>query len=252
MFPYPSPDRGIRPEPCNRGRRRPAGKTPRPLAGARGARGGGAGAPGAPAPRTQHTFRIATQEETRGNLRGPFIRDYFKSINGFEGWHDGDSWLANYVGHPMQGAVYGYTYLQNHTREKFLPVDFHSRDYWKSRFKAMAWMTVASTHYELGPLGEAAFGNTGLRPGTKGAVDLVITPTLGLSLLIVEDFLDDRVVVPLERRIHNKFLRLFLRSALNPDRAMANLLRFKVPWHRDTRAGVGFQSDAFPRARKGP
>ena len=201
---------------------------------------------------TQHTFRIATQEETRGNLRGPFIRDYFKSINGFEGWHDGDSWLANYVGHPMQGAVYGYTYLQNHTREKFLPVDFHSRDYWKSRFKAMAWMTVASTHYELGPLGEAAFGNTGLRPGTKGAVDLVITPTLGLSLLIVEDFLDDRVVVPLERRIHNKFLRLFLRSALNPDRAMANLLRFKVPWHRDTRAGVGFQSDAFPRARKGP
>jgi hypothetical protein len=195
----------------------------------------------------QHSFRFATQEETRGNLRGPFFRDYFRSINGFQGWDDGDSWLANFVGHPMQGAVYGYTYLQNHTREKYLPVDFKSGDYWRSRMKAMAWMAVASTHYEIGPLGEAAFGNTGKREGTKGAVDLVITPTMGAGLMIIEDFLDDRIVIPLERRLQNRYLRLFIRSALNPDRAMANLLRFKVPWHRDTRAGVGFQSDAFPR-----
>lgn len=195
----------------------------------------------------QHGFRFATQEETRGNLRGPFLKDYFKSVSGLQGWDDGDSWLANYVGHPMQGAVYGHTYLQNHTREKFLPVDFRSADYWKSRSKAMAWMAVASTHYEIGPFGEAAFGNVGKREGTKGAVDLVITPTMGFALLVVEDFLDDRVVLPIERRVHNKFLRLFIRSALNPDRAMANLLRFKVPWHRDTRAGVGFHSNAFPR-----
>lgn len=195
----------------------------------------------------QHGFRFATQEETRGNLRGPFIRDYIDSVKGFSGWDDGDSWLANYVGHPMQGAVYGFTYLQNHTREKFVAVDFSSSDYWKSRFKSMAWMTVASTHYEIGPLGEAAFGNVGKRAGTKGAVDMVVTPTMGLALLVVEDFLDDRVVIPLERLVPNKYFRLFIRSALNPDRAMANLLRLKVPWHRDTRAGVGFRSDAFPR-----
>jgi hypothetical protein len=195
----------------------------------------------------QHGYRFATQEKTRSNIRGPFFRDYIDSIKGFSGWDDGDEWVANYLGHPMQGSVYGFTYLNNHTREKFIPTDFKSKDYWKSRFKSMAWMTAASTHYELGPLGEAAFGNVGLEPGTKGAVDLVITPTLGLATLVVEDFADAKLIMPIERRIHNRYFRLVVRSLFNPSRSMANLLSFKVPWHRNTRAGVGFQSDAFPR-----
>lgn len=195
----------------------------------------------------QHGYRFGTQEKTRRNIRGPFVRDYLDSIKGFSGWHDGDEWVANYLGHPLQGAVYGFTYLNNHTREKYIPTDFKSKDYWQSRFKSMAWMTVASTHYELGPLGEAAFGNVGLEPGTKGAVDLVITPALGLATLVVEDFADARLIIPLERRIHNRYIRMVIRSLFNPSRSMANLLSFKVPWHRTTRAGVGFQTDAFPR-----
>lgn len=198
----------------------------------------------------QHGYRFATQEKTRNNIRGPFFRDYADSLQGFSGWHDGDEWVANYLGHPLQGAVYGFTYLHNHTREKFIPVDLKAKDYWQSRFKSMAWMAVASTHYELGPLGEAAFGNVGLEPGTKGAVDLVITPTLGLATLVVEDLADAKLIMPLERRIRNRYFRLVVRSLFNPSRSMANLLSFKVPWHRDTRAGVGFRSDAFPAGRR--
>lgn len=195
---------------------------------------------------SQHAFRFGTQEKTRAQFGGPFLKDYVNSLKGFSGWDDGDEWLANYLGHPLQGSVYGHTYLQNHSREKYIPVNFKSRDYWQSRFKSMAWMAVASTHYELGPFGEAAFGNVGLSPGTKGAVDLVITPTLGLATLVVEDFADAKIVMPIERHIQNRFVRLTVRSLFNPARSMANLLRFKVPWHRDTRAGVGFQTNAFP------
>ena len=199
---------------------------------------------------SQHAFRFGTQDGTRSMFRGPFVKDYFNSLKGFSGWDDGDEWLANYLGHPLQGSVYGHTYLQNHTREKFIPVDFKSKDYWQSRFKSMAWMATASTQYELGPLGEAAFGNVGLKPGTKGAVDLVITPTVGLATLLAEDFADARLILPIERRIQNRFVRLTVRSLFNPARSMANLLRMKVPWHRDTRAGVGFRSNAFPRQER--
>jgi hypothetical protein len=129
------------------------------------------------------------------------------------------------------------TYLNNHTREKYIPVDFKSKDYWQSRFKSMGWMAAASTHYELGPLGEAAFGNVGLEPGTKGAVDLVITPTLGLATLVVEDFADAKLIMPIERTFTTATSAWTVRSLLNPSRSMANLLSFKVPWHR-TRARV--------------
>ncbi|MBM3794555.1 MAG: hypothetical protein FJW31_10900 [Acidobacteria bacterium] len=55
----------------------------------------------------QHSFRIATEPASRGNLRGPFVRDYLKSARGLNGWADGDPPIVNYVGHPMMGAVSG-------------------------------------------------------------------------------------------------------------------------------------------------
>lgn len=195
----------------------------------------------------QQGFRAGFQQGTRDELKGAYFRDYFKSINGFRGWDDGDAFIANYVAHPLQGATYGYTYLHNHAREKYIPVDFSSGDYWRSRMKALAWSAVASTHYELSPLGDPGIGNVGMAPGTKGAVDLVVTPTAGLAVLLAEDYLDSTVVTPFERRFHNRWARMMVRSFLNPSRSMANLLRFKVPWHRDTRAGIGFSNDAFPR-----
>lgn len=185
----------------------------------------------------QHAVRISTQRKTRRELRGPFLRDYVNSVRGISGWDDGDSFLTNYIGHPMQGSISGYFQVHNHPRERLL--EFSSnRAYWKSRFKAMAFNAAYSTHYELGPLGEAAIGNVGLRPGTKGAVDLVITPTLGFAWMVGEDAIDAKIIAPLERRLRHPGSRRLLRTALNPTRTFANFLRGVAPWHRDTRGDV--------------
>ncbi len=185
----------------------------------------------------QHAVRIGTQKKTRRSLRGPFFRDYVDSLRGFSGWDDGDSFLTNYVGHPMQGSISGYFQVHNHPRERLLEFSSHS-SYWKSRFKAMAFNAAYSTNYELSPIGEAAIGNVGLRPGTKGAVDLVITPTLGFAWMVGEDAIDAKIIAPLERRLRNPGSRRLLRTALNPTRTFANFLRGVAPWHRDTRGDV--------------
>src|SRR5262245_49767925 len=64
----------------------------------------------------QHGFRIATEPSSRGNLRGPFFKDYLQSASSVSGWADGDPPIVNYVGHPMMGAVTGYIYVQNDPR----------------------------------------------------------------------------------------------------------------------------------------
>lgn len=185
----------------------------------------------------QHGYRIADQPNTRAGLRGPFLRDYFDSVKGIQGWDDGDSVLANYVGHPMQGAVTGYIQVQNDPALR--AVEFgEGSAYWQSRWRAFLYSAAYSTQYEIGPLGEAAIGNVGRTPGTKGAVDLVITPTLGMAWMVTEDALDRYLVRAFERKFQNPFARLVLRASINPSRSMSNLLRFRVPWHRDSRGGV--------------
>lgn len=200
----------------------------------------------------EHSYRFADQPYTRAALRGPFLKDYWLSIKGLHGWGDTDDWLANYVGHPMQGAVSGFIQIQNDPkgrRQRF----GKSRDYWISRLKAMGWAAAYSTQYELGPLGEAAWGNVGHiyeRPGTKGYVDLVITPTLGFSLLLIEDLIDRYVIWPGEQRIDNVMAKRMLRAWLNLHRSFANLLRFKVPWRRDDRPPVSYPAARYRRLQK--
>jgi hypothetical protein len=185
----------------------------------------------------QHGVRIATQEKTRSQLRGPFFADYAASVRGLSGWDDGDSWKTNYVGHPMQGSISGYILAHNDPRGKGMEFS-RSPEYWKSRLRAMAFNAAYSTHYELSPFGEAGIGNVGMRPGTKGAVDLVITPTLGAAWMVTEDLLDAKVIAKLEKRMPYPVAKLMVRSLLNPTRSFANLLRGAYPWHRDTRGGV--------------
>jgi hypothetical protein len=185
----------------------------------------------------QHAVRIGTQRKTRRELRGPFFRDYIHSVRGISGWDDGDSFLTNYVGHPMQGSISGYFQVHSNPRDRMLGFSSNSA-YWKSRLKAMAFNAAYSTHYELGPLGEAAIGNVGLRPGTKGAVDLVITPTLGFVWMVGEDAIDAKIIAPLERRLRYPGSRRLLRTALNPTRTFANVLRGAAPWRRDSRGDV--------------
>jgi hypothetical protein len=53
--------------------------------------------------------------------------------------------------------------------------------------------------------------------------------------MIAEDLLDVHVARRLEAKISNRWARALVRVATNPMRAGANVLRFKVPWYRDTR-----------------
>ena len=55
----------------------------------------------------QHAFRLTTESGTRADLKGPFFKDYFKALKSLRGWNDGDPFLVNYIGHPMQGSVLG-------------------------------------------------------------------------------------------------------------------------------------------------
>jgi hypothetical protein len=185
-------------------------------------------------------FRMATEPGSRAELRGPFFKDYFASVKNLRGWGDGDPFIVNYIGHPLQGAVSGFIQIQNDPKGVGQEVS-NTKEYWKSRLKAMGWATLISTQFELGLLSEASLGNVGLRPTEKsnhpmGYVDLVVTPTLGTAWLVGEDALDRYLVRKIEDKTSNRVLRALTRSFLNPGRSFANLLRLKPAWYRDGRS----------------
>lgn len=185
----------------------------------------------------EHGLRLAGEPETRSQLKGPFWRDYGRSLKGVSGWGDGDPWPVNYVGHPFQGAVSGFIQIQNDAGFKSAEFGMSSR-YWRSRLRALAWSAAYSTEFELGPLSEASLGNVGMKRGSAGMVDLVVTPTGGFGVILAEDCLDHFVIKRFEKWTSRPSPRALVRGFLNPNRSLANLLRGKLPWHRDTRPGV--------------
>ena len=178
----------------------------------------------------QHGYAL-TQPKTRRDLHGSFFKDYARSVRSLSGWADGGKFFTNYVAHPMQGSLMGFVQVQNDPAGSRLRIG-RSGDYWRSRMKALAWSAAWSTQFEVGPLSQASLGNVGLH-GKQTYVDLVMTPTAGLGLLLAEDALDRYVIERLERRNGSTFVRIVSRMTLNPTRTAANLLRFKKPWHRD-------------------
>ncbi|HEX8722970.1 MAG TPA: hypothetical protein VF736_20290, partial [Pyrinomonadaceae bacterium] len=178
----------------------------------------------------QHGYAF-TQPKTRRDLRGPFFKDYFRSVRSLHGWADGGRFFTNYVAHPMEGSLLGYVQIQNDPAGSRLRFN-ESGGYWRSRLKALAWSAAWSTQFEIGPVSQASIGNVGLH-GKQTYVDIVMTPTAGLGLLVAEDALDRYVVERIERRTDSRYARILSRMALNPTRTAANLLRFKKPWHRD-------------------
>jgi hypothetical protein len=114
-----------------------------------------------------------------------------------------------------------------------------SSAYWNSRLKATLWSAIYSTQFELGPISEASIGNVGY-PGSSlsGAVDLVMTPLGGLGWQVGEDALDKYLVMRIETWTSNPVILMLARGFLNPTRSFANVMRLKVPWHRDTRPGI--------------
>jgi hypothetical protein len=187
----------------------------------------------------EHLFRLAGQASTREELNGPFFRDWGQSVSHLRGWRDGDPFVINYMGHPMQGAITAFIEIQNDPRGRRL-VFSSDREYWRSRSRAILWATIYEIQFEIGPLSESSLGNVGLKPipaspHPQSYVDFVITPTLGAVWLLSEDMLDRYLITKLELRTNSRARRIVLRSALNPSRSFSNMLRLKVPWYRDSR-----------------
>jgi hypothetical protein len=204
----------------------------------------------------EHAVRIASDSYARYLLfHKPFWHDYKASADHYHmnRWGDGDSFLVNYIGHPLQGAVSGNIFIQND------PVGRSARfgkssAYWKSRLKAMAWAGVYSAYFEIGPvLSEAAIGNEGgytyipgcgkelscvkeagktYKPPTNntGWVDFVVTPALGFGWIVLEDAIEVNIVDKLASN-HSVTHNLLLAS-LTPSRTMANFFAGKHPWYR--------------------
>ena len=177
----------------------------------------------------QHSYALLFQEKTRRALKGKFFEDYVDSIKGLRGWSDGNKFFTNYIAHPMQGAMTGFIFLQNHDRMKKQKFG-ESKQYWKDRFKAFVWSTAWSTNWELGPVSQSSIGNVGLYDH-QGYVDLVMTPTAGTGWMVLEEALDRYIIRHIEKR--NAFVSIFGRMLLNPMRSVANVLRVKKPWYRD-------------------
>ena len=187
----------------------------------------------------EHAFRLATEQGTRAELKGPFFKDYFRALKSLRGWDDGDPFLVNYIGHPIAGSISGFIQVQNDPKGAKEEVSLN-KSYWRSRLKAFGWSFAYSTQFELGLFSEASLGNIGMHPNYKtkhpmAYVDLVVTPVAGTGWLVGEDMLDRYLIRRLEDKIGNRKLRLLIRTFLNPTRSFANLLRVQRPWYRDNR-----------------
>ena len=66
----------------------------------------------------------------------------------------------------------------------------------------------------------------------------MITPTLGLALVMTEDIIDRHIVWPIEKRTNNAMAKRLLRCFLGMHRSFSNLFRFTRPWRVDSRGPV--------------
>jgi hypothetical protein len=179
----------------------------------------------------EDAFRYATEAQTR-HPGEPYFAGYINSITNLHGWADGDPFLVNYVGHPIQGAVSGFIWVRNDRR--YRGVEFgRNRDYWRSRLRAMAFSWAYSIQTEIGPvLSEASIGAIQSRYPQQGFVDHVITPTVGFGWMVTEDFMDRYVIRYLEQKTKNRYYRAVFRGTLNPSRTFANAMAGQLPWAR--------------------
>lgn len=182
----------------------------------------------------EHGVRVGFQSKTRRELGGQFWEDYRRSLRLPSSWEDGDSWLVNYLGHPIHGAAAGRVWIDHDPRGRALELGL-SKAYWGSRARAAAWAAGYSVQFEFGPISEASIGNVGLRPNTRGWVDHVVTPAGAFALVIAEDALDRYLVRFVERRTENRFFRAVVRMMFTPAWVMANLAEGQAPWHRPGR-----------------
>ena len=169
-------------------------------------------------------------------------------------WNDNNPFLDDYIGHPMMGGITSYLWIQNDPKGMTLDMS-NTWPYWRSRLRALAFSTVYSFQWKLGPFGEAGIGHNGDQyfydhnslTNETGWVELVTTPVGGLGWTLAEDALDRYVVKRIEEK-QRRPVTLLLLSFLTPARATANIFRFRPPWYRDGRVVKANSFWSFPPA----
>ena len=188
---------------------------------------------------------------------GVWLQRYFDSVLKYQYtvWSDGNPFLDDYVGHPLMGAITNSLWIQNDPKGMTLAFS-NTRPYWKSRLRAMAFSTVYSVQWKLGPFGESGIGHmsdhlaydaNGTLRNQTGMVSMFTTPIGGTLWTVAEDLIDRSVITRLEQRSRNPIL-LVTYQLLNPGRGTGNMLRFRPPWFRDSRTvkANSFWSDPDP------
>ncbi len=183
-----------------------------------------------------HTFDLTTEAGTRDALNGPWLNDYLRSVSELRGWSDSDHFMAPYLGHPIEGSVFGFIQRQNDPQYRLVQWG-DGREYWISMLRSMAYGAVWHTQWKIGPISEASIGNVMLH-ASPGFITLVDTPTLGFCTMLAEDVADRYIIMDIENKTNNRAVIILARSFLNPGRTFANLMAFRPPWVRETRLNL--------------
>ena len=183
-----------------------------------------------------HSFDLASQAGTRDSLNGHWFQQYTRSVSELRGWSDSDTFMAPYVGHPLEGSIFGFIERQNDPKYRYVQWG-DGREYWMSMLRSMAYGAVWHTQWKIGPISEASIANVMLH-ASPGFITLTDTPTLGFCTMLAEDAADRYLIIGLENRSTNRTLIILARSFLNPGRTFANMMAFRPPWTRDTRIGL--------------
>ena len=183
-----------------------------------------------------HAFNLTFQPGTRDTLNGRWLQHYASAVSELRGWSDGDTFMAPYVGHSIEGSAFGYILRQNDPKYKTVQLG-DGRDYYVSLLRSLAYSAAWHTQWKIGPASEASIGNVMLH-ASPGFITLVDTPTLGVVTMFAEDAADRHLIMGLENRTSNRAIIILARCFLNPGRTMANMTAFRMPWARDTRLGL--------------
>ena len=193
-----------------------------------------------------HSFDLASQAGTRDSLNGHWFQQYTRSVSELRGWSDSDRFMAPYVGHPIEGSIFGFIQRQNDPYYHLVQWG-DGREYWISMLRSMAYSAVWHTQWKIGPISEASIANVMLH-ASPGFITLTDTPTLGFCTMMAEDAADRYLIMGLENRTTNRTLIILARSFLNPGRTFGNIMAFRPPWVRDTRMGLFGQNYEIRKA----
>jgi hypothetical protein len=169
----------------------------------------------------QHLTRF-TEDRTVRELGGPFLNDWFDSVQSMDRFGDGGHTFTNWLAHPGMGSVTAHILGQNDPDYMKNKVGSGDR-YWRAKGKQLIFATAYSVQFEIGPVSESSLGNI-----HQAAIDLVLTPTLGTMLSVGEDLVAQHVLLPM--RAKHRITANTLTVLLNPTRSFANVLAFKKPW----------------------